>query len=122
MRDKYILKIKNILITLAFPIATWLIMEAITLMFAGKHVFASDLDIKNFIRNVAISVCTALALSFNLGSGRFDLSLGAQRMAATIIGANFAIKMGFGSLGVLLCALIAGILFGFIAGLIFVWR
>ena len=80
----------NLVRLLAFPVAAWLLMEVLCLLFADRHLFNTILDIRNYVRTVGIATCTALALSFNLASGRFDLSLGAQRMMATIIGANIA--------------------------------
>ena len=113
-------KWKNLLITLAFPVVTWLIMNILCLITVQRQVIASLLDIQNYVRNVGISVCTALALSYNLGNGRFDLSLGAQRMMVAILGGNIAIRLGLGTWGVILCSLAAGLLFGALAGALFV--
>ena len=113
-------KIKGALITLAFPLLIWLLMEVLCLAVMGEHVIGSTLDFNNYIRSVGISACIALALSFNLGSGRFDLSLGGQRMVATIVGGNIALAMGWGSVGVILCALASGLLFGTLVGFVFV--
>lgn len=112
--------VKKLLCLLAFPLAAWLLMEILSLLFADRHLFTSSLDIRNYVRSVGISCCTALALSFNLASGRFDLSLGAQRMLATIVGGMLAIRMGFGPVGMLLCVLVVGLLSGGIVGTVFV--
>lgn len=113
-------KLKNALLTVAWPLCVWLLFEILCRSIAGRSVFASTLDINNYIRNVGISTCVALALSFNLGSGRFDLSLGAQRMVATVVGGNIALSLGLGSAGVILFSLLFGILFGGVVGLVFV--
>ncbi len=113
-------KFKSLLCLVAFPLAAWLLMELLCVALADRHLFKSVLDIRNFVRSVGISTCTALALSFNLASGRFDLSLGAQRMLATIMGANIAIKLGLGPVGVVLCVLVVGLISGGIVGTIFV--
>ncbi len=113
-------KLKNVLITLAFPVAIWVIMEVLCAVTVGRHVIASMLDIQNLVRNAGITVCSALALSYSLGNGRFDLSVGAQRMAAAILGGNLAMSLGLGSIGVLLFALVFGIVFGGLVGVIFV--
>ena len=102
------------------PFGMWLLMELLCRITMGRAVIASSLDLKNYVRNVGISACVALALSFNLGTGRFDLSLGAQRIAATVVGGNLALRLGLGSMGVLLFALAFGLLFGGLVGLIFV--
>jgi ribose transport system permease protein len=113
-------KLKNALITLAFPCTVWVIMDLLCAAKMGRHVFNTVLDVQNYIRNVGISACTALALSYNLGHGRFDLSLGAQRMLVVILGGNLAIKLGLGTPGVILFSLAFGLVFGAMAGIIFV--
>ena len=120
MSDVMKTKIKNALITLAFPCITWLIMDILCLISVNRHVLNTMLDVQNLIRNTGISACTALALSYNLGHGRFDLSLGAQRMLVAILGGNIAIQLGLGTFGVILFALGFGLIFGSIVGLIFV--
>lgn len=120
MRKSSTRTIRNILITLAFPVGMWLIMEVLCLILAKHHVISTSLDIKNLIRNVGITICSALALAYTLGNGRFDLSVGAQRMAAAVIGANFAISMGWGTLGVIICALVCGLVLGSLVGILFV--
>lgn len=115
-------KIKNVVYTLAFPLAAWAIMEIICLAAGKGHLIKTDtsIGIMNFVRSVGISTCTALALSFNLASGRFDLSLGAQRLMATIIGGNIALSLGLHDVGMVICVVLFGLLFGFIVGAIFV--
>ena len=120
MKPKISRKWKNALITLAFPAATWLVMNVLCLLTMQRGVIASMLDVQNYVRNVGISACTAMALSYNLGNGRFDLSLGAQRMMVAIVGGNIAIRLGLGTWGVILCSLTAGLLFGALVGVLFV--
>lgn len=113
-------KIKNILFTLAFPVGMYLIMELITMTLVHRHVLNSMLDVKTLIRNSGISAMIAFALSFNLTSGRFDLSLGAQRLAGTIIGGVIAIKLNLSGIWLLLFAMFFGLLFGFLTGIMFI--
>lgn len=112
--------VKSLLCLVAFPLVAWLLMELLCTVIADRHLFQTVLDIRNYVRSVGISTCTALALSFNLASGRFDLSLGAQRMLATIVGANIAIGLGLGPVGVIFCVLVVGLAAGAIVGSIFV--
>ncbi|MDR0720081.1 MAG: hypothetical protein LBF78_10635, partial [Treponema sp.] len=114
------MKIKNALFTMAFPVFTWIITEMLCRVVMGRSVFNSLLDVQNYVRNVGISACTALALSYNLSHGRFDLSLGAQRMMTAILGGNLAIKLGLGTPGVILFSLLFGLVFGGLAGIVFV--
>lgn len=111
--------IKNILITLAFPVGMIMLM-GIILALAGKNITISMLDIKDLIRNTGTSSIIAFALSFNLTSGRLDLSLGAQRLVGTIFGGNLALALGLSGIWLLAFSLAVGFFFGFIVGLIFV--
>lgn len=112
--------LKNIAITLAFPVLMWLAMEVVCMVVTKRHLISTALDIQNYVRSAGILCFTALALSYNLGNGRFDMSLGAQRMAAAILGGNLAIRLGLGSWGVLLFAFLFGLLFGALIGVLFV--
>jgi ribose transport system permease protein len=85
-----------------------------------RHIFNTILDVQNYVRNTGVSICMALALSYNLGHGRFDLSLGAQRMLVAIIGGKLAIWLGFGTAGIIIFSLVFGIIFGGLVGIIFV--
>ena len=86
----------------------------------GRGVMVSMLDVKQIVRNAGMSAIIAYALFFNLSSGRFDFSLGAQRLAGTIIGGIVAMKLGLSGVFVMLFAIAFGALFGFITGMIFV--
>lgn len=114
-------RLKNILFTIAFPIGMYLIMEIITMALVQKHVLNSMLDVKTLIRNAGVSAMIAFALSFNLTSGRFDLSLGAQRLAGTIIGGVIALNLNLSGIWLLIFAIAFGLLFGFLTGIMFIW-
>ncbi|HSL87381.1 MAG TPA: hypothetical protein VK861_10640, partial [Bacteroidales bacterium] len=94
-------------------------MEVLVYMQTGGHLISSVLDIRNLVRDLGVTAIIAFALSLNLGSGRFDLSLGAQRLVATIIGGNLAVRLGFNGIGLLLMAILIGLLAGFVVGVIF---
>lgn len=113
-------KLKDVLFTLAFPVLTWLLMEALCFLLKGRHVISTMLDIKAVIRNTGIAAVTAYALSFNLKEGRFDLSLGAQRMAGTILGGLLAHALGLSGLWLLVFAVLFGFVFGLLTGIIFI--
>jgi len=113
-------KLKDILFTIAFPIVTFLVMECLCYFLKGRHIFTTVADYKTLVRNTGIAAMTAFALSFNLKSGRFDLSLGAQRLAGCIVGGIIAINLGLSGIGLLLFSVVFGLIFGFITGLAFV--
>ena len=95
-------------------------MEVIAQIFTGSHVISSALDIRNLIRSAGISSAIAFALSMNITSGRMDLSLGAQRVAATILGGVVAESLGLGGIWVLIFALIFGTVLGAVVGVLYV--
>lgn len=113
-------KLKNVLCTLVFPLAAYAIMELLCFALKGRHVLSSMLDVKTIIRDTGISAMIAFGLSFNLSSGRYDLSLGAQRLAGTIIGGVLAVRLGLSGVWLLLFALVFGLIFGFLTGMAFV--
>jgi ribose transport system permease protein len=113
-------KVKDVLFTVAFPVAIFILMELLCLALKGRHLVGSLLDIKTLVRNTGISAILAFALSFNLSCGRFDLSLGAQRLAGTIVGGVIAMDLGLTGLWFLLFSVVFGLLFGFLTGMLFV--
>ncbi|MBR2067422.1 MAG: hypothetical protein IJ875_04085 [Solobacterium sp.] len=113
-------KLNDIIFTIAFPVVVWIIMEILCLVLAQRHVIQTMLDIKTVIRNTGITALTAYAMSFNLKEGRFDLSLGAQRLAGTIIGGLLAIKLGLSGIWLLIFAMGFGFIFGLLTGIAFI--
>lgn len=106
--------------TTAVPILVWLIMELILRNTVGTRVLQNSADIKTIFRNLVSTVAFSLAISTNLNCGRMDLSLGAQMYAGTIFGGNLALMMGWGGIGMLICAMIIGGICGVATGIIFV--
>jgi ribose/xylose/arabinose/galactoside ABC-type transport system permease subunit len=119
-QNKALKLLKCVAITLALPVAVYLIMELLAYATQGTHVIKSMLDMKNLIRSSGITAAIAFALSMNLTSGRMDLSLGSQRIAATICGGLLATKLGLGGIWILLFAILFGILFGGLVGVAYV--
>lgn len=112
--------VKNVLIVSVIFCVTFAVVNLICYLGAGRPLFSTTLDIRNFLRTSSINFCIALALSFNLGNGRFDLSLGAQRMVATVIGGNIALRLGLGSFGIVIFAIAVGAIAGAVVGAIYV--
>ena len=110
----------NAVITLAFPVIMYLIMELVVFSLRGTHIINTILDVRNLIRSSGITAATSFALSLNLTSGRMDLSLGAQRMMGTILGGLLALRLGLGGIWVLIFAIVFGIISGALVGLAFV--
>lgn len=112
--------IKKVTFIISVPLVVGLIMETLVYIKTGGHLISTVLDVKNLIRDLGITSIIAFALSLNLASGRFDLSLGAQRLLATIIGGNIALKLGFNGVGLIISAIVFGLLAGYIVGMIFI--
>lgn len=119
-QNKVIRILKQIGITLALPVAVFLIMEALAFFTQGEHVIKTMLDVRNLVRSAGISAAIAFAFSMNLTSGRMDLSLGAQRVAGTIVGGVVAGALGLGGIWILVFAILFGLLFGAITGILYV--
>lgn len=105
---------------LLFPIAAYILAELVSSVFAGKHIFETQIDVNNFIRNICISTISAYALAINMTSGRMDLSLGSQQLIGCLIGGNIALKLGWGPFGILGLSMLVGIVSGILVGGLFV--
>lgn len=112
--------LKGAAVTIALPLAVYLIMEAIVFVSQGEHVISTVLDVRNLIRSAGISAAIAFALSMNLTSGRMDLSLGSQRVAGTILGGVIAAQLGLGGIWVLIFAILSGLVLGGVVGVLYV--
>lgn len=119
-QSKVVKVLKGIVATVALPLIVWAIMEVIATLFSDSHVISSVLDVRNMVRSAGISAAIAFALSMNITSGRMDLSLGSQRVAATILGGVVAQALGLGGVWVLIFALLFGLILGGIVGVLYV--
>lgn len=113
-------KFKDILITLLVPLVIYAVMEGLCLAVKGRHLISTMLDIKTLVRLSGVSALAAFALSFNLSCGRMDLSLGAQRLAGTILGGLIALSLGLSGIWFMVFAFVFGALFGILTGLTFI--
>lgn len=118
--DKFKEYFRKTSFVLLVPLVIGIIMEIIVYTVTGGHLLSTMLDIKNLVRELGTTALIAFALSLNLGSGRFDLSLGSQRLVATIIGGNIALSLGLNGTGLLIVAILCGLLAGSVVGLIFI--
>lgn len=110
----------SVLKTIALPAAVWLIFEIIDRAAVGMSVISTAADVTTLLRNLISTFAFALALNTNLGSGRMDLSLGAQMYVGVIFGGNLALALGWGGWGILLCSMAVGALCGLLIGKLFI--
>jgi ribose transport system permease protein len=114
---------KKIVGSLAIPVITIVILEALCLMH-GQNIITNMKSFDNFVVYAAIVMITTIALSINLNSGRFDFSLGSMAALSAVIGAKLsyaALGGGAGSAAVMLIiTIIAGALLGMFSGILYV--
>ncbi len=107
---------RRIIGTLAIPCmaaAILLILCAI----GGKSMIANATIFNYFVQYIAIVMITTMALSVNLGSGRFDFSLGSMAVLSSVLAAKVTKAVLNGGSGSAVTMLGLGILFGGLLGL-----
>lgn len=101
--------------TLAIPVA----FVVIILIICGANgtMILTDVSLfSNFLSYTAIVMLTTFALSINLGSGRFDFSLGSMATLSSVVSAKLTYAMLGGNTGSAIVMLIFCLLFGAIFG------
>ncbi len=84
--------LKNIGITLGVPVVVYLLFFALTNAF-GAPGFGVGPDLRTIFYNTIYSGFIALAMSYNLTSGRFDFSVGSVLLLSIIAGGNLFLKI-----------------------------
>lgn len=128
MSKKILKLLKNIIMTIAMPVLVFAFFKIISIMI-GYDGFGVNTDFTVIIYNTIFTGMIALALAYNLTSGRFDFSIGSVLILAAIISGNIAKDYDFvGMFGpalapvaMLLLAMIVGAICGLISGLIYIW-
>jgi ribose transport system permease protein len=110
---------KNVLYTLLIPVTVYLFFAVLTAA-SGETGFGVGSDLMIIWRNTIFSGLIALALSYNLTSGRFDFSIGSILILSTILGASIALRLGLGPVPMLLVCMLIGASLGAISGLLYV--
>lgn len=110
---------KNTLITLAAPAAVYLFFLALTRL-TGKAGFGVGPDLRVILQNTVYSGFIALAVSYNLTSGRFDFSVGSVLILSVILGGTLAAQVGLGPVGMVLVMAVVGMACGLVSGLLYV--
>jgi len=105
----------NIIRMILLPLVVYLFFFIICRML-GADKFGVGSDLMVILRTTIYTGLIALAVSYNLTSGRFDFSVGATLVLSTILGASIAIKYGLGPIPMLLICLLFGAVLGTIGG------
>ena len=119
-------KAKEIGIRAAGTLAVPALFAAVTLIACaagGKTMISGVSGFTSFLVYAGIVTVTTFALSINLGSGRFDFSLGSMAVLSTLISVRITSSMpvssGTAMLNLLLCLLVGAIL-GAVSGGLYV--
>ncbi len=111
----------NTLVTIGVPLAVYLLLKGIIAAAGQSPDFLSAQEWKTLAYNTVYYGLIALAVSYNLTSGRFDFSVGSVIILSVIVGGTLAGKLGGGPFSMLLLMVLAGMVLGSIGGLIYVW-
>ncbi|MBQ7995228.1 MAG: sugar ABC transporter permease [Bacilli bacterium] len=90
----------------------------------GQMILTTDVSFYGFTRYTAVVFLTTLVLSINLGSGRFDFSIGSLSTLSSVIAAKitYAMLEGSGASApvMLLISIIVGAILGALSGILYV--
>jgi ribose transport system permease protein len=119
MNDKMLKLGKNIGYTLIIPVVVYAVLKILCIGF-GDPSFATGSDLSTIIYTAIYTSMIALAMSFNLFTGRFDFSVGATIVLSAILAGNIAKDYKLNSAGLLITIIIIGMILGLISGLVYV--
>ena len=108
--------VKKIAGTLAIPV----LFAAVLLILCaagGKSMIGNRISLNYFVLYAAVVMITTMALSINLNSGRFDFSLGAMAVLASVLSSKLTYAVLGGGTGSALAMLALNIVFGALLGL-----
>lgn len=108
----------NLLMMLIIPFVTYCIFYILCYL-RGVSGFGVGVDLEVMLRNTMYTGFIALAVSYNLTSGRFDFSIGSTLILSTIIGGMVTLQLGLGPVGLLMTSLTVGAILGVISGLVY---
>lgn len=119
MRKKVLRVGRNILITLGVPALVYGLMWLLCLAF-GASGYGVRNDWRNILLNTTYTGLIALAVSYNLTSGRFDFSVGSVLILSTIVAGTLASKNSLGPIAMLAVSISLGAILGAVSGLAYV--
>lgn len=109
---------KNSLFLFVIPAITYIIFY-ILCEIQGVSGFGVGTDLTVIIRNSVYSGFIALAVSYNLTTGRFDFSVGSVLVLSTILGGMMTLRFSFGPIGLLFFSLLFGAILSGMNGLLY---
>lgn len=116
---KVIKTLKNLSVMISIPLITYIIIYLLCSI-RGIDGFGVGADLTVIIRNTIYSGLIALAVSYNLTSGRFDFSVGSTLILSTILAGMLTLRFELGPINMLLLALVFGGILGALNGLVYI--
>jgi ribose transport system permease protein len=110
----------NTLVTLGVPAVIYLLLKGICAA-AGHPGFGGASEFQILMYNTVYYGMIALAVSYNLTSGRFDFSVGSVLVLSVIVGGTLVKSVGGGPVGMLLMMMAVGCALGAFSGLVYTW-
>lgn len=110
---------KNLLVTITPPVLVYLFFFALTNL-TGHSGFGVGSDLRTILYNMVYSGFIALAVSYNLTSGRFDFSVGSVLILSLIVGGNLAKDLGCGPVLLVVLIVAVGMVCGLVSGLFYI--
>ncbi len=104
--------IKNILMTIVFPVVFFLVFVVAT---SGR--FASSSIILAILRTSVFPCILCMAMSMNMTMGMWDFSIGAVVSVSAILGGNLALELGWGVPGIAFFCVVIAIAVSTLSGL-----
>ncbi len=121
IKDMNIRKIKDILLTISFPLIVYVVMYVIVRT-QGITYFGVNSDMwRTIIVNTSMTTVVALAIWLQLKNGRFDFSGGATMILTGIIAGNTVIILDQGPVLMLILCLVISVILNLITGLIYAY-
>ena len=117
---------KNFLITIAAPVLVYLFFFILTRLVNPSSTFGVGSDMRTILYNMVYSGFIALAVSYNLTSGRFDFSVCSVLILSLIAGGNVAkeltnhVPAAIAPVVLVLCIVLVGLVCGLVSGLIYI--
>ncbi|MDD3409256.1 MAG: hypothetical protein PHY12_00450 [Eubacteriales bacterium] len=115
--------VSNLLHMVALPVLVYALLQGVCLL-AGAQGFGVGSDLVVALRNAITTGCIALAVSYNLTSGRFDFSVGATLVLAVLLSGRLTLALGltglFGAIFQMLTTMLFGALLGALNGCVYV--
>lgn len=109
----------NIIGMISLPAVTYAFFFVVCRL-VGSTTFGVGTDLATMLVTTVYTGFIALAVSYNLTSGRFDFSVGSVLILSNIIGFKIAMELGLGPVPLAIITIVSGMILGLGSGLVYV--